>query len=100
MDSTAWIVLGTLGALAMLVAAAVLLARVFKARKLLVDAGIPLHNKALFWAAVAYTISPVDLLPDPIYLDDIGVLLVALKLLHGAAHKAGIGTGERRSPAP
>ncbi|MFD7293741.1 YkvA family protein [Streptomyces sp. NPDC059897] len=100
MDSTAWIVLGTLAAVAMLVAAAVLLVRVFKARRLLVDAGIPLHNKALFWAAVAYTISPVDLLPDPIYLDDIGVLLVALKMLHGAAHKAGIGAGERRTPTP
>ncbi|MGW2339643.1 YkvA family protein [Streptomyces sp. NPDC001661] len=100
MDSTAWIVLGTVAAVAMLVAAAVLLVRVFKARRLLVDAGIPLHNKALFWAAVAYTISPVDLLPDPIYLDDIGVLLVALKMLHSAAHKAGIGTGERRTPTP
>ncbi|MFZ3598038.1 YkvA family protein [Streptomyces sp. BH104] len=100
MDSTAWIVLGTLAAVAMLVAAAVLLVRVFKARRLLVDAGIPLHNKALFWAAVAYTISPVDLLPDPVYLDDIGVLLVALKMLHSAAHKAGIGTGERRTPTP
>lgn len=100
MDSTAWIVLATVAAIAMLVAAAVLLVRVFKARRLLVDAGIPLHNKALFWAAVAYTISPVDLLPDPIYLDDIGVLLVALKMLHSAAHKAGIGTGERRTPTP
>ncbi|WP_425825111.1 YkvA family protein [Streptomyces fractus] len=100
MDSTAWIVLVALAALAMLVAAAVLLVRVFKARRLLLDAGVPLHNKALFWAAVVYTISPIDLLPDPIYLDDIGVLLVALKMLHGAAYKAGIGTGERRTPTP
>ncbi|MFF3489869.1 YkvA family protein [Streptomyces sp. NPDC002795] len=90
MDSTAWIVLASIAAVAMLVAVAVLLVRVFKARRLLVDAGVPLHNKALFWAAVAYTISPVDLMPDPIYLDDIGVLLVALKMLHAAAHKAGV----------
>ncbi|MCX4835728.1 DUF1232 domain-containing protein [Streptomyces sp. NBC_00006] len=90
MDSTTWIVLGTLAALAMLVVVVVLLVRVFKARKLLVDAGIPLHNKALFWAAVAYTISPVDLMPDPIYLDDIGVLLLALKMLHAAAHRSGL----------
>ncbi|MGD6748309.1 YkvA family protein [Streptomyces sp. BH106] len=93
MDSTTWIVLGTIAAVAMLVAVVVLLVRVFKARKLLVDAGIPLHNKALFWAAIAYTISPVDLLPDPVYLDDIGVLLVALKMLHGAAHRAGLRGG-------
>ncbi|MFJ9175921.1 YkvA family protein [Streptomyces sp. NPDC102360] len=100
MDSTAWIVVGAIAALAMLVAAAVLLVRVFKARKLLADAGIPLQNKALFWAAVVYTISPIDLLPDPIYLDDMGVLLVALTALHSAARKAGIGTGERRTPTP
>ncbi|WP_306319526.1 MULTISPECIES: YkvA family protein [unclassified Streptomyces] len=100
MDSTAWIVLGGLVALAMLAAAAVLLVRVFKARKLLVDAGIPLQHKALFWAAVVYTISPVDLIPDPVYLDDIGVLLVALKMLHGAARKAGVGTGKRRTSTP
>ncbi|MEU9702285.1 YkvA family protein [Streptomyces sp. NPDC047981] len=66
-----------------------LLVRVFQARKLIVDAGVPLQSKALFWAAVVYTISPIDLIPDPVYLDDIGVLLVALKALHAAAAKAG-----------
>ncbi|WP_338693192.1 YkvA family protein [Streptomyces sp. Q6] len=89
MDSNTWIVLAGVAALAMLVVAAVLLVRVFRARKLLRDAGIPVRDKALFWAAVVYTISPVDLLPDPIYLDDIGVLLLALRALHSAARKAG-----------
>ncbi|MEU2763954.1 YkvA family protein [Streptomyces sp. NPDC059164] len=93
MDTTAWLVLGAAAALIMLALAAVLLFRVVKARKLLVDAGIPLRSKALFWAAVVYTVSPVDLLPDPVYLDDIGFLLVALRSLHAAASAAGVRTG-------
>ncbi|WP_103510412.1 YkvA family protein [Streptomyces sp. SM13] len=95
MDTTVWLVLGAVAALLMLALAVVLLVRVFKARKLLVDAGIPLRNKALVWAAVIYTVSPVDLLPDPVYLDDIGFLLVALRSLHAAASAAGVRTGTR-----
>ncbi|MFD8621489.1 MULTISPECIES: YkvA family protein [unclassified Streptomyces] len=91
MDTTVWLVVAAVAALIMLAFAAVLLVRVFKARKLLVDAGIPLHNKALVWAAVVYTISPVDLMPDPVYLDDIGFLLLALRSLHAAAASAGLG---------
>ncbi|MFI7891672.1 YkvA family protein [Streptomyces sp. Cmuel-A718b] len=93
MDTTAWFVLGAVAALTMLALALVLLVRVFRARKLLVDAGIPLRSKALVWAAVIYTVSPVDLLPDPVYLDDIGFLLVALRSLHSAASAAGLRTG-------
>ncbi|MEU0137234.1 YkvA family protein [Streptomyces sp. NPDC006296] len=93
MDISVWLVLGALAALLMAGAAAVLLVRVIRARKLLVDAGIPLQNKALVWAAVIYTVSPVDLLPDPVYLDDIGFLLLALRSLHAAAHTAGAGRG-------
>ncbi|MFJ7059728.1 YkvA family protein [Streptomyces griseobrunneus] len=91
MDTTVWLVVASVAALIMLALAAVLLVRVFKARKLLVDAGIPLRNKALVWAAVVYTVSPVDLLPDPVYLDDIGFLLLALRSLHAAAASAGLG---------
>lgn len=87
MDQRTWLTLAALAAIAMLVAAAILLVRVFRARRLLQDAGIPLRDKALFWGAVVYTISPVDLLPDPVYLDDIGVLLVALRVLHSAARR-------------
>ncbi|MEU6840323.1 YkvA family protein [Streptomyces sp. NPDC046716] len=94
MDGNTWLVLATIVTVVMVVAALVLLVRVFKARRLLVDAGIPLRNKALFWTAVIYTISPVDLLPDPIYLDDIGVLLIALKALHSAAQRAGLERAE------
>lgn len=63
----------------------VLLIRLIRARKLLIDAGVPLRNKALVWAAAIYTVCPVDLIPDPVYLDDIGFLLLALRSLsaHG-----------------
>uniref|UniRef100_A0AAU2VHR4 DUF1232 domain-containing protein n=1 Tax=Streptomyces sp. NBC_00008 TaxID=2903610 RepID=A0AAU2VHR4_9ACTN len=98
MDTTAWLVIGAVLVLLTVGIAAVLLVRVFRARKLLVDAGIPLQNKALVWAAVIYTVSPVDLLPDPVYLDDIGFLLLALRSLHAAARAAGIG-GRTERPA-
>lgn len=35
-----------------------------------------------------YTVSPADLIPDPVYLDDIGVLLLALRSLQAAAAAA------------
>ncbi|MEV7402978.1 DUF1232 domain-containing protein [Streptomyces sp. NPDC091267] len=100
MDTTAWLIIGAILALLTLGIAGVLLVRVFRARKLLVDAGIPLQNKALVWAAVIYTVSPVDLLPDPVYLDDIGFLMLALRSLHAAARAAGAGRrGERGTEA-
>ncbi|WP_328924280.1 YkvA family protein [Streptomyces sp. NBC_00190] len=85
MDGKFWLTLATVVTAVLAVAAAVLLVRVFRARRLLTDAGIPLRDKALFWAAVIYTVSPADLIPDPVYLDDIGLLLLALRSLHAAA---------------
>ncbi|MGW2305772.1 YkvA family protein [Streptomyces sp. NPDC001809] len=89
MDGTVWLVVAVVLLLATAGCAAVLLVRVFRARRLLLDAGIPLRSKALFWAAVVYTISPIDLIPDPVYLDDIGVLLLALRALYAAAGRSG-----------
>ncbi|MGW5780372.1 YkvA family protein [Streptomyces sp. NPDC003863] len=85
MDSSLWLIVAVVLVLVVAGFAAVLLVRVFQARRLLLDAGLPLRSKALFWAAVVYTISPIDLIPDPVYLDDIGVLLVALRALHAMA---------------
>ncbi|MFI6051195.1 YkvA family protein [Streptomyces violascens] len=77
--------LAALALLATAVLAGVLTVRLIRARRILRDAGIPLTHKAAFWGALLYVISPVDLLPDPVYLDDIGVLLLALRTLHMAA---------------
>ncbi|MFC9750016.1 YkvA family protein [Streptomyces niveus] len=70
---------------AMLVATVVLFVKVFRTRALLREAGVPLSNRAAYWGALIYVVSPVDLLPDPVYLDDIGVLLLALRSLHAAS---------------
>ncbi|MFI8370691.1 YkvA family protein [Streptomyces sp. NPDC085466] len=85
MGNTFWLTLAVVLLLAVAGTAAVLLVRVLRTRRMLVDAGVPLKSKALFWAAVVYTISPVDLVPDPVYLDDIGVLLLALRALNTVA---------------
>lgn len=39
------------------------------------------NEKFAFYGALAYTVFPVDVLPDPIFLDDIGVLAAALLYL-------------------
>ncbi|MFJ2821220.1 YkvA family protein [Streptomyces toxytricini] len=94
MDTTTlWLTAAAAAALLLAATAAVLLVRVVRARRMLLDAGVPLRDKALFWVAVVYTVSPVDLIPDPVYLDDIGVLLFALRSLRAAADAV------RREPA-
>lgn len=77
-----------MAALATAAGAAWMLLRVLRARRALREAGVPLRDKALFWGAVLYTVSPVDVLPDPVYLDDIGVLMLALRALQTAARGA------------
>ncbi|MEE1751942.1 YkvA family protein [Streptomyces sp. SP18CS02] len=99
MDSALWLIVLVVLVLAVAGCAAVLLVRVLRARRLLLDAGVPLRSKALFWTAVVYTVSPLDLIPDPVYLDDVGVLLVALRALHAAAARSGAGRKDLPSAA-
>ncbi|GLW71541.1 hypothetical protein Kpho02_38400 [Kitasatospora phosalacinea] len=75
-------------------AAIVLVVKLVRTRRLLVDAGVPRSKKVLFWAAIAYLVWPVDLMPDPVLIDDLGVLLLALRSLNkalpeGVARRAG-----------
>jgi hypothetical protein len=74
--------------LAIFVGAIVLLVRLIRIRRLLNELGA--GGKFAFWGALIYTIFPIDLLPDPIYLDDVGVLTGALIYLSklAAKHKA------------
>jgi hypothetical protein len=51
---------------------------------------MPLKGKITFWGALIYTIFPVDLLMDPVYLDDVGVLAGALAYLTHLASKYGL----------
>jgi hypothetical protein len=94
MSREAWIaviVLGGMVAIATLVGAVVLVIRVLRIRKMLGELGM--GGKVAFYGALFYTIFPVDLLPDPIYLDDMGVLAGALIYLTRLAQK-------RRSARP
>lgn len=81
------IAVGVLLALLMLGAAIVLAVRLVRARRRLRAAGVPTQNRWVFWAAMIYLILPTDLVPDPVYLDDIGVLLLALRSMRSAEGK-------------
>ena len=88
MSREAWIavfVLGGLVAAATLAGVIVLGVRVFRTRRMLGDLGV--GGKIAFYGAIAYTIFPIDLLPDPIYLDDMGVLAASAFYLTRLLHR-------------
>lgn len=97
MDTTAWTVLTLVVVLAAVVlgVALVLLLRLVRTRRDLRRAGLPTGPRWVFWGAVLYLVLPVDPLPDPVYLDDIGVLLLALRSMRAAlpAREPGHGGG-------
>jgi hypothetical protein len=77
-----------------LVAAIWFARRLIVTRRLLGQLGF--DDKVAFYGALAYMIFPVDLLPDPIYLDDIGVLAAALYYLNTSLRKRqGLGAPHR-----
>ncbi|WP_416976748.1 DUF1232 domain-containing protein [Streptomyces sp. T028] len=78
--TTLFIVAAVLAA-ALLACAAAVLVRLVRTRRDLRRAGLPTGPRWVFWGAVVYLVLPTDLLPDPVYLDDIGVLLLALRSL-------------------
>ncbi|MBV7694685.1 DUF1232 domain-containing protein [Streptomyces sp. TRM70350] len=95
MDSTTAVLAVVAVIAALLLAAAVgLLVRLVRARRGLRRAGLPTGPRWVFWGAVLYFVLPTDLLPDPVYLDDIGVLLLALRTL-----RAPVAARTHRTPA-
>lgn len=86
MDSTTALiaVAVVLAALALAVAVG-LLVRLVRTRRGLRRAGLPTGPRWVFWGALLYFVLPTDLVPDPVYLDDIGVLLLALRTLRGSS---------------
>ncbi|MFF9765618.1 DUF1232 domain-containing protein [Streptomyces sp. NPDC053086] len=85
MDTTTTLLVIAACVAAVLLAVAVgLLIRLVRTRQTLRRAGLPTGPRWVFWGAVAYLLLPADLLPDPVYLDDIGVLLLALRSLRTA----------------
>jgi uncharacterized membrane protein YkvA (DUF1232 family) len=84
------VVVAVLAALALAIAVGVLL-RLVRARRGLRRAGLPTGPRWVFWGALLYFLMPADLLPDPIFLDDIGVLLLALRTVRGSAKDGSAG---------
>ncbi|GGT16699.1 DUF1232 domain-containing protein [Streptomyces chromofuscus] len=104
MDSTTAVLAVVAVVAALLLATAVgLLVRLVRARRGLRRAGLPTGPRWVFWGAVAYFALPADLLPDPVYLDDIGVLLLALRTLRAPLavrpHRTPAEVGHPRDPA-
>ncbi|MFJ2608477.1 YkvA family protein [Streptomyces sp. NPDC091279] len=92
--TTVAVVTGVLAVLVLAVAV-VLMVRLARARRELRRAGLPTGPRWVFWGAVLYFVLPTDLLPDPVYLDDIGVLLLALRTLRSSADMS---NGHESSP--
>lgn len=97
------IVVAAVLAAAVLALAVGVLVRLVRTRRDLRRAGLPTGPAWMFWGAVAYLLLPADLLPDPVYLDDIGVLLLALRGVRAsgtpAAGRKRIGGRARRQAA-
>lgn len=87
MSREAWIVIVIVGVVApaTLVGAVLLAIRLVRAHRLLTSLGA--GGKVALYGALIYTIFPVDLLPDPIYLDDMGVLAGALIYVTRLVHQ-------------
>ncbi|MEU8075505.1 YkvA family protein [Catellatospora citrea] len=88
MDRETWIIIGVAVAIVgivTLIGAIKLGKRLFVTKRMLGELGT--GGKVAFWGALIYTILPVDLLPDPIYLDDMGVLALALMYLTNLLRK-------------
>ncbi|MHC5907052.1 DUF1232 domain-containing protein [Streptomyces sp. S6] len=89
MDTTTTVlVVGAFLATALLAAAVAVAVRLVRTRRELRRAGLPTGPRWIFWGAVLYFVLPTDLLPDPVYLDDIGVLLLALRSLRASSEDA------------
>ncbi|MFJ8544028.1 YkvA family protein [Streptomyces sp. NPDC093586] len=85
MDTTTVVIAATVSLAAVVLCVAVgVLVRLVRTRRALRRAGLPVGPRWVFWGAVLYFVLPADLVPDPVYLDDIGVLLLALRSLRGS----------------
>ncbi|MCL7368959.1 MULTISPECIES: YkvA family protein [Streptomyces] len=100
MDTTTVIVVAVLLAAVVLAAALAVLVRLVRTRRDLRRAGLPTGPRWVFWGAVLYLVLPADLLPDPVYLDDIGVLLLALRSMRGRTGSREEAGDRRRSTGP
>ncbi|MEZ3178058.1 DUF1232 domain-containing protein [Streptomyces pimonensis] len=83
--TTVVLVVAAVLAAVVLAGAVAVLVRLVRTRRELRHAGLPTGPRWVFWGAVLYLVLPADLLPDPVYLDDVGVLLLALRTMRGSS---------------
>lgn len=105
MSREAWITIAVVGgviALLTLYGALRLAGKLVRTKRRLGELGG--GGKVAFYAALIYTIFPIDILPDPIYLDDMAVLGGALfyltRLLRARAAAKGVATQRQATPVP
>lgn len=53
------------------------------------DSEAPGSTKTVFWLAALYLVSPIDILPDPILIDDIIALLAAISHISSKTSQPG-----------
>jgi uncharacterized membrane protein YkvA (DUF1232 family) len=82
---------------ALLVVAVVFFVRLVRLWAAVRDPRMPARGKVAFWVAAVYAVFPIDLLPDPLYLDDAGVLAFAVAFVTNLARKHGIAVTPRES---
>ncbi|MCZ9336785.1 YkvA family protein, partial [Streptomyces sp. TRM76130] len=82
--STSVLVVAASLATVVLALAVAVLVRLVRTRRELRRAGLPTGPRWVFWGALLYLVLPADLVPDPVYLDDVGVLLLALRSARGS----------------
>ncbi|MFC8849185.1 MULTISPECIES: hypothetical protein [unclassified Micromonospora] len=75
----------------LLVVSIVLFVKLVRIGSLIRNDLMPVRGKIAFWTGVIYALSPLDVLPDPIYLDDIGLLAGVLVYVRHLASQHGIG---------
>jgi uncharacterized membrane protein YkvA (DUF1232 family) len=83
-STTTVIVIAAVLAVMLLAVAVGVLVRLVRTRRTMRRAGLPTGPKWVFWGAVLYFVLPTDLMPDPVYLDDIAVLLLALRTMRNS----------------
>lgn len=82
MSRDTWIVIGVVVAVVAIISLVValrLLWRLFAVKRALNEAGA--SGTWVFWGALAYLLFPIDILPDPVYIDDVAVVGGALFFL-------------------
>ncbi|MET0132077.1 MAG: DUF1232 domain-containing protein [Kibdelosporangium sp.] len=84
MPEPGWDVLSALGVVALVlvvvsaVVVLVLAITMIRRHRRVHQPDVPVSAKVSYYGSIAYAVLPIDLLPDPILVDDIGVLATAL----------------------